>query len=179
MALKGNWVSRWHFVPMKTCCRVSDSCSGDTGCLKASVNEEKWEHLPELLHEKVEAKEAAGQGYPSRARRTRLGSGLLWRVLHRSFACGHYKARKKLTWVLTQAAPQNPRSVVRLQVNRRNKTKRSHWHGLSWSLVAWSSLFTSSDENCYSMFLCCDAFNHVLAVSRHSGVLVSAWRWIA
>lgn len=89
------------------------------------------------------------------------------------------QSKERANWVLTWAAPQNPRSVLRLQVNRRNKTRTSPWQGLSWSLAAWrGSLFTSSGKHCYFVFICCDGFNHVLAVSRHSGVLVSAWRWV-
>lgn len=115
----------------------------------------------------------------SKVLRRHLGSGLLWEIFHISFACGNYKASKKLILVLTSSAPKNPRSVLRLQVNRRNKRKTSHWQGLNWSLRAWrSSLFTSSDDHCYFMFIGCDGFNHMLAVYRHSGGIISAWRWI-
>lgn len=88
--------------------QMSNSCSGNTRGIKASVGEEKQEHLAPLLRGKVEAKEAVGQGYLRTAwhRGDILFRTWFVRGTSSTFCLWNYKESKKLIRVLTWAAPK-------------------------------------------------------------------------
>lgn len=83
--------------------QTSHSSSGNTRAIKASVGEEKWQRLPPLLHGKVEAKEAVGQGYLRTAWHRGDTSFRTWLVRGTStiFCLWNYKESEKLIRVLT------------------------------------------------------------------------------
>ena len=105
-----------------------------------------------------------GLSQHNKVQRRHLGSGLLWGVLHMSFVCGNYKASKKLIWVLTWAAPQNPRSVLRQQ-KEQNQNKplastevvTSSMKGLSFHQLWRAFLF---HVYLFWWFLSCAGFSH-------------------
>lgn len=180
VALKRNWMTRWHYFPMKTCCRCPTLALETLGLLKPLLVKRNGSTCLRCSMGRWKQKRQLGR-VTSEQHGTEeiLRSGLgLWGVLQLSSVCGITKKAKNWFGYWHELPPI---SKVRAKTSsqKRNKAKASHWKGLNWSLAAWRwSFFTSYDEYCYFMFICCDVFNHVLAVSTQSGVLVSTSRWI-
>lgn len=86
----------------------------------------------------------------SKVLRRHLGSGLLWEIFHKSFACGNYKASKKLILVLMSSGPLDPRSVLKTSSQRKEKNEKplartklvtKSMKKLPFHLLWWALLF--------------------------------------